>query len=77
MPRVLEKLKVMGQMFIKNDFSAGREEFPVTQAHRPISDIVVIMNILNIQSPPIPPISGLTKRGARRYSEIGGIGSHI
>ena len=25
-------------------------------------------------NPPIPPISGLTKK--RRYSEIGGIGSH-
>ena len=30
----------------------------------------------NLQSAsPIPPISGLTKK--RRYSEIGGIGSHI
>ena len=32
--------------------------------------------MIYVQSaPPIPPISGLTKK--RRYSEIGGIGSHI
>ena len=35
-----------------------------------------IISLIGVQSaPPIPPISGLTKK--QRYSEIGSIGSHI